>query len=214
MSKSREQQIRDAVELLARERGVTLKPAGGRTFDVDLPDMQLTVEITMKVTHQVRRDEARALRDTALARLADPKRGRWEDQCGIQVRDRGSFSYGRTKSCSKPVIGVVITRYGGDDETIYHFRCRCHLARPVRDETRVVFRDTLSPHDLAVARRERAEGSALIDKLAKMTPDELVAHDAAESHRHAEASLILENALPTPTPPPPPWDGATKPDIA
>ncbi len=196
---------------LATALGVTLKPGGGYTAaPVDLPDLGVTVEITMTVHALVSREARINFQEEALARIADHETGAWTDGCSCRVRDRGHYvQRGATASCKKPVIGVVVhkqrtnwTREAGDVFTYaYYFRCHVHLSAARDDEATVVFRDTLGAHALKAARQKRAIDIGERERLRKMTPEERIIEDAKVYGREAEVrATIASDAELEPTP--------------
>lgn len=200
----RKQTAQERVHLLATDLGVTLKPGGGLTTprDVDLPELGLTVEITMRVRPLVTREQRVNFEEEAIARISDHQRGAWTDTCACRVRDRGYNGYARsnsTNACKKPVIGVVVNKVDRWDTTkrctyteySYSFRCHVHLSKR-EDEPSTVFRGTLGPHALKEARAKRTKDLGEFNRLSKLTPEERIIEDAKAYGREAEVKEAIE----------------------
>jgi len=200
MARIKEPTDAELVEMLARRFHVTLAPAGGRTFDVLLPDLQLRVEIKLTVEHEASREQKTNFREIALATLADPNEG-WRDSCACPTTRKERYSKYRG-SCSKPVVGVVVYRqplgtWDGRnyDPTkpsySYSFRCSTHIATPMNDERTVVYRDTFL-HAAKDARAQRAAALKERERLSKMTPAERIAEDARMEQRPRSKEIADE----------------------
>lgn len=191
----------ELIEMVARRFHVTLKPAGGRTFDVALPDLQLRIELKMSVHHEAARDLKSHFQESAIAIISDPDNV-WSDRCDCSTgrKERYSNHYG---ACSNLPIGVVVykspsgtwdgKRYDPDKPAYsYSFRCRTHIdKRASRDEQHVVYRTTFV-HAIRDARNARADALKERRRLVAMTPVERIAEDARMEQRPGSKALADE----------------------
>lgn len=191
----------ELVEMVAERFGITMAPAGGRAFDVALPDRGLRVQIEMRVYHEATREERMSFRAEALALISDPNEGAWRDQCACSTKKKARYNkhYG---SCSKPVMGVVVykspqgtwdgRRYDPTKPAYtYSFRCSTHMDTPGVDERRAVYRDTFL-HAAREAREERTAALKERERLSKMTPVERIAEDVRMEKRPGAKALATE----------------------
>lgn len=191
-----------AVLELAKHGGITLAAGGGRTFDVELVELGLEVEITMAVRRTVSREQETEHRDRALELLTDEGH---RDRCECSAKNRSTWRLSRTKECSKPVTSVVVTRgaylKGAYDATAfsYSFRCTHHREEGASPENRIAV-VTLPAPALKVLRAQRKREQVERERFDKLTEAEKVANDAQLVGRKDEAAEILQQQRPEPAP--------------
>jgi hypothetical protein len=186
-----EKRLRAALDLVAEHlRG---GHAGGLThgsvFEGKIRVDEFQVELAMTVRRAVASADLNQLRRDALARITE---SRWFDGCAVGVRDRGSWTRGRTKQCEKPVVAVIVSERYGDTE--FDCRCQVHLNDHRRiDEKSIKAVIKLSKGELEAARAQRKRDAELRERFANMTEVERIAHDAELEGRVGDAAEIRKD---------------------
>jgi hypothetical protein len=179
-----------AVLELAEHFGITLAAGGGRTFEVELSELGLEVEITMAVRRTVSHDQEIEHRDGALELLGG-RDGAYRDRCACSAKNRAPFRLSKTKECSKPVTSVVVYSH---EPIAYSFRCTHHREDQSGHGARagVLAVVTLPAHALKALRAQRKRDQDERERFEKMTEAEKVANDAQLVGRKDEAAEILQ----------------------